>query len=144
MLLAVLGVMLSGCLLVSRWLPIEPGLYRPESGAAMALAIKSLEVDREDQLATFQLADGSRVILSFSSRDRSDWQVGCPANIGSTYMEFVDIDEESLSIGGMTFDDPVLVRDCPADPERLALREDGPVGGGAACANTSKCLHFVR
>lgn len=140
----VLGVMLSGCGLANKWLPIESGVYRPESNAAMALFIESLEINRENQLATFHLADGSRAVLSFSSRDEVDWLIGCPANIGSTYMEFVDIDKESLSIAGITFEDPILVRDCPSDPERIALREDGPVGGGGACTNTSKCLHFAR
>ena len=48
-------------------------------------------------------------------------------------------------IAGRRFDDPILVRDCPAEPEQIALREDGLVGGGGgACANTSNCLHFAR
>jgi hypothetical protein len=143
-LVLILGAMLSGCGLDS-WLTLEPGMYGPTTRAMTTGAIETLEVDRENQLATFRLVDGSRIVVSFSARDRADWPSGCPANIGSSTMEVLDIAEETLVIAGLRFDDPILVRDCPAEPEQIALRENGLVGGGgSACANTSKCLHFAR
>lgn len=117
----------------------------PTSNAATAGSIESLEVDRGNHLATFHSADGATTVVSFSSRDKLDWPTGCPANIGSTYMEVLDIAGRPLTIAGLTFEDPILVRNCPTDPERIALREDGPVGGGSgACAGLDKCLTFGR
>jgi hypothetical protein len=142
LMMVILSAILSGCVL-NRWLPFESGVYKPLPNAA-AGSIMSIEVDRENHLAMFHLADGSRIIVSFSSRARKDWPSGCPTNIGSTHMEVLDIVEKSLSIAGLTFTDPILVRDCPSDPERIALREDGLVGGGNACAGLDKCLSFGR
>ena len=140
----ILGALLSGCGLDSR-LPLEQGVYGPTTRAVTTGAVETLEVDRDNQQATFQVADGSRLVVSFSARDRADWPSGCPANIGSSIMEVLDINEEYLVIAGLRFDDPILVRNCPAEPEQIALRENGLVGGGGgACANTSNCLHFAR
>jgi hypothetical protein len=140
----ILGAILSGCGF-DKWLPLEAGMYGPDSRAKTSVAIETLEVDLENQLATFRLADGSQSAVSFSPRDRTDWSSGCPANIGSSVMEVLDIDAETLVIAGLRFDDPILVRECPPEPERIALRENGPVGGGgSACANSSNCLHFAR
>ncbi len=107
--------------------------------------IETLQLNGESQVATFHLADGSRIVVSISARDRTDWPSGCPANIGSSNMEVLDINEETLVIAGQRFDDPILVRNCPAEPEQIALREDGLMGGGGgACANISKCLYLAR
>ena len=140
----ILGVSLTGCRF-DGWLPLEPGVYGPTPRAMTSGAIETLQVNRDSQLATFHLADGSRTVVSFSSRDREEWPSGCPANIGSSIMEVLVINEETLVIAGLRFDHPILVRDCPAEPEQIALREDGLVGGGgSACANTGNCLHFAR
>jgi len=139
----IVGAMLSGCGLDS-WLPLEPGMYESASGPMTTGAIETLDVDRENQLATFRLVDGSRIVVSFSARDRADWPSGCPANIGSSTMEVLDIAEDTLVIAGLRFDDPILVRDCPAEPEQIALRENGLVGGGgSACANTRMPEEFT-
>jgi hypothetical protein len=139
-----LGAILSGCGL-NRWLPLEPGVYMPTSNATTAGSIESLEVERGNHLATFHSADGATTVVSFSSRDKLDWPTGCPANIGSTYMEVLDIADKPLTIAGLTFEDPILVRDCPSDPEHIVLREDGLVGGGGgACAGLDKCFIFGR
>ncbi len=135
-----IAMILSACRL-NRWLPLESGVYSPTSGAMTTGSIETLQLNSESQVATFHLTDGSRIVVSISARDRTDWPSGCPANIGSSNMEVLDINEETLVIAGQRFDDPILVRNCPAEPEQIALREDGLMGGGGgACANISKCL----
>lgn len=48
-----------------RWLPLEPGVYGSTIGPAMPGAVETLEVDRENQLATFRAAAGRRIVVSF-------------------------------------------------------------------------------
>lgn len=143
----VLSAVLSGCAL-NRWLQLEPGVYTllPNRGSVEATtAVEELEVNRDNQLVKFIFGNGSQVEASFSFRERVTWPAGCPANIGSTFMEILDIEEESLTPGSLTFEDPILVRDCPPEPMRVVLREDGLVGGGgSACANLDNCLYFSR
>lgn len=144
--LSVFSIMLSGCGL-NRWLQLEPGVYTflPNMGSAEpTAAVEDLEVDRDNQLVKFTLENGSLIETSFSSREIETWPAGCPANIGSTYMEVLDIERVSINVGAMTFEDPILVRDCPPEPIRVVLREDGLVGGGSACAGLDKCLYFSR
>lgn len=146
LLLSALSAVLSGCVL-NRRLQLEPGVYTfiPNKGSAgTTTAVEILEVDRKNQLVKFTLEDGSQVEGSFSFREIETWPAGCPANIGSTYMEILDIEEGPLTIGALTFEEPILVRDCPPEPMRVVLREDGIVGGsGSACAGLEKCLHFI-
>jgi hypothetical protein len=60
-------------------------------------------------------------------------------------MEVLDIQSSNLSIAGMTFNNPILVRNCPPDPNTLILREDGTIGGGgSACAWPDKDIHFAK
>jgi hypothetical protein len=142
-LMGALGLVLSGCSL-DRQVLLESSSYIPAPNTGAAGSIKILEVDRRDQQATLYFDDGARVIVSIHPRDRSDWPSGCPTNISSTYMEVLDIVGGPLTAGELTFEDPILVRDCPAEPEQIALREDGVVGDGGACVNTKKCFHFAR
>ncbi|UCG25947.1 MAG: hypothetical protein JSW55_08180 [Chloroflexota bacterium] len=143
-LLILLNAILGGCAF-DRWLSLEPGLYRLGSNMAAARFVESLEVDRDNGLATFRMPDGATTVVSFTSRDRSDWPTGCPANIGATYMEVLDIQDGPLAIGELSFEEPILVRDCASDQERIALRENGLVGGGgSACMGLGGCLTFVR
>ena len=108
---------------------------------AAGQAIRGLGIDRDTRVAVFTLADGSEIIASFAPRDRTEWPSGCPANIGSTRMEVLDIKGESLDIGAVTFSDPILVRDCP--PDQVILRSDGAIGGaGGACAHPNGCIFF--
>jgi hypothetical protein len=91
----------------------------------------------------FRLADGSDVVTSFVARDRAAWPAGCPTNIQSTRMEVLEIAEDPLSLGSTRLEQPVLVRDCPRNPVRLVLRQDGEIGGGGtACPHGEYCLHF--
>jgi hypothetical protein len=146
LLLSVLSVVLSSCGL-NRWLLLESGVYTflPNMGSTESITVVGdLEVDRDNQLVKFTVEDGSKVKASFTFREIETWPVGCPANIGSTYMEILDIEEGSLTLGALTFEDPILVRDCPPEPMRVVLREDGPVGGGSDCAGQEKCLYFSK
>jgi len=147
-------IILVGCTLVgcsmNRWVEVESGTYAPTrgigaAGQAAARTIQEVKIDRDHQTATFTLADGSEIVTSFVPRARAEWPAGCPANIGSTRMEVLDIEDDTLTIESVTFSDPILVRDCPPDPMRVVLREDGAIGGGGgACTHLNKCAFFVR
>ena len=133
-----------------RWIEVEPGEYtvidvHSESNGATTSGIDTLAVDRESNTIAIDLQDGSPIVVTFVPREKEDWPAGCPSNIGSTYMEVLDIQSSNLSIGGMSFDNPILVRNCPPDPNTLVLRDDGTIGGaGSACAWPDEDIHFAR
>ena len=122
------------------YVPIDPGSLHDDIGVNL---IKSISVDRDGQIIKIDFEDGSIIDTRFTSRPREDWPSGCPANIGSTKMEVLDLHADTLNIGSLVFNDPILVRDCPPTPEIIVLREDGPIGGsGTACAGNYSCIPF--
>lgn len=139
------GMMLAGCS-INRWIEVEPGEYTPvrQTGTVEQMAastIQKMKIDRGQQIATIILADGSTVTVSYLPRNRSQWLIGCPTNIGATHLEVLDILETPLIIGSIAFTNPILVRDCPSDSVRFVLREDGLINsGGGACADLDKCV----
>ncbi len=141
----ILILFLAGCV-KHRWLVVEPGEYTrvrgtDEASRAVAGHIRSLSVDREATTATITLHDGSTIPLTLAPRERSAWPEGCPTNIVIHHMEVLDVEESNLSIASRTFQEPVLVRNCPSVPREIILREEGPVGGtGSACPDS--CLVF--
>lgn len=142
-----LGCALSGC---ARWVGIRSGEYtvirgRGEAANEVAMrTIQKLEIDRDERVVVFTLVDGSEITTSFVPRDRAKWPAGCPTNIGSTRMEVLDIQADTLTIESVTFKNPILVRHCSPDPFRVVLREDGAIGGaGGACPGPNEtCMHF--
>jgi hypothetical protein len=150
--IAVLLTVLAGCLFagcsMDRWTKVEPGEYTPVRGIgtaskAAAQEIQKVEIDRDKDTVTFTLVDGSQIVASFVPRDRASWPSGCPSNVGSTYMEVLDIAKNTLTIDAATFHNPILVRDCPPDPVHVALRENGRIGGGGgACMGANECILF--
>jgi hypothetical protein len=146
--LALVAVLLAGCSM-DRWAKVEPGEYVVlRSGAATESAaeqaIQKLQVDRDDHLMVLTLVDGSEIVTSFVPRDKREWPAGCPSNLNSTRMEVLEIAEDPLTLGSTTFNHPILVRDCPPDPVRIVLREDGAiVGAGNACPNLEPCIYFA-
>jgi hypothetical protein len=145
-----IALVLSSSLVCStdRWIEVEPGEYvgidiHSDSNGAKISGIDILVVDRESDTIVMELQDGSPLVATFVARQKQDWPVGCPSNIGSTRMEVLDIQSSNLSIGGMTFNDPILVRNCPPSPNTIVLLEDGTIGGaGSACAWPDKDIHF--
>jgi hypothetical protein len=142
------GTILTGCSL-NRWFEVEPGEYvfiqaRGGLGQLVYGEIRQLVIDRDERLASFSLVDGTEIVTSFTPRKRAEWPSGCPSNI-PTRMEILDLEGDTLTIGSITFVNPVLVRDCPRNPERVVLREDGDIGGGgSACQIQDRCLIFGR
>jgi hypothetical protein len=111
------------------------------------VAVQKLEIDRDERTAVITLADGSAIVTPFVRRDRAEWPAGCPTNIYIHRMEVLDIEQEELAIGPITLANPILVRDCPPDPVRVVLREDGEIGNaggvsGSACSRTEPCICF--
>jgi hypothetical protein len=148
MALALAGLLATGCSM-SRWAGVDPGEYAVFHGgvAAQSTAVQGIQklmVDRDRGLMVFTLVDGSEIVASFVPRDRREWPVGCPTNIHSTRMEVLEIAEDPLTIGETVLNHPILVRDCPPDPLRLVLREDGAIGGGGnACPSLEPCIFFA-
>lgn len=144
-----IATILAGCS-IDRWVSVEPGEYvvttRPGTINTPALTeIQKLEIDRSKHLIVFTPVDGPEIIASFVARDRAVWPSGCPTNINATRMEVLDIEGNVLTIESMTLSNPVLVRDCPPDPIRVILREDGPIGGGGgACTHLNQCIFFEQ
>lgn len=138
----ILALLLAGCVR-HRWLEVEPGEYTQIRGAdeasrAAARHIRSLSVDRDAETATIVLDDGSTILLNLAPRERPEWPEGCPTNTLMHHMEVLDVEESSLSIGSITFQEPILVRNCPREPQELVLREEGPIAGaGSAYADSS-------
>lgn len=123
------------------YIPVNTGTaYHDDSGTRL---IQSMTVDRKNETLEIRLTDDTVIQSSFISRPKKGWPSGCPANIGSTRMEVLDVEVDGLTIGDIILNNPVLVRDCPQNPERVILREDGRIGGsGMACAGNNKCFHF--
>ena len=149
LLIALVLSTLLGCS-TDRWIEVEPGEYtaidvHDESNGATISGIETLVVDRESNTIAIELHDGFSIVVTFVPREKEDWPAGCPSNIGSTYMEVLDIQSSNLSIGGMNLTNPILVRNCPPDPNTLVLREDGTIGGaGSACAWPDEDIHFAK
>ncbi len=146
--LALAAVLLAGCSMY-RWAKVDPGGYVVLRGGVAAdtaavQRIQKLRIDRDQRMMVLTLVDGSEIASSFVPRDRRAWPSGCPSNLNATRMEVLEIAEDPLTIGATTFSHPILVRDCPPDPVRLVLREDGAIGGaGTAWANLEPCIYFA-
>jgi|GEM_PF-1292404 len=143
----ILLLLMAGCVR-HRWLEVEPGEYTQvrgtdEASRAVARHIRALSVDRDAGTATINLDDGSQIPLALAPRERSEWPEGCPTNILSHHMEVLDVEESDLAIASVTFQEPVLVRNCPGEPQEIVLREAGSIGdAGSACRDS--CLVFGR
>ena len=156
-------ILLDGCITVilfsflvgctsNRWLSIDAGRYnqggvRGKDQVSARRVIKQLEVDREEKQAVLTLADGSKVKTKFERRDQSGWPEGCPTNIFSHKMEVLSIEQNPLTIGEMSIANPILVRNCPREPNQVVLREDGDIGNargysGTACSWAETCIFF--
>jgi hypothetical protein len=139
---------LTGCS-TTRWVGIESGQYvvdfdSSKSSEVTLRAIQNMEVLRDEGVTVFTLANGSEIVTSFVPRDRANWPAGCPAMLGSTRMEVLDLAEDTLPIGSVALSNPILVRGCPPDPVHVVLREDGEIGGGGgACSWPRECIYFL-
>lgn len=139
--------LLNGCSF-DRYVEVEDGDYVPVDTESIhdsptADLIYGMHIDRENNSMKLMLEDGSIISSFFSARPKQDLPSGCPANLGSTKMEILDLEVRELAIGTIVINHPVLVRNCPDDPERVILREDGQIGGvGTACAQDDRCIHF--
>jgi hypothetical protein len=141
--LIILLALLAGCG-VDRHVKVTAGEYiriRDAGTPDYASAIETVRIDRENQIAWFVLTDGSQLIVPFTPRARAAWPAGCPTNVSSTRMEVLNLEVETLTIASTSFENPVLVRNCPPEPEEVVLRNDGEIGGGGtACNGTTECV----
>lgn len=136
-----------GCL-SDRWVEVEGGDYVPLdtpdiNDSPAAGLVSSMYIDRNTNTLELKLQNGLIIKQSFSARQKQDWPSGCPTNIGSTKMEVLDLEDKELVIGDITIHNPVLVRNCPEDPVRVILREDGQIGdAGTAFSEDAISIRF--
>lgn len=143
---ALVGVV-SGCER-QRWRAAEPGRYTQIRGSDdvsndAARELHSLTVYRRTNDLLLIFADGSEQVVSFTTRQREAWPAGCPTNLVQHRMEVLDLTIDTITIGDWSVDHPILVRNCPGEPEELVLCEEAPVGGGGSAVRES-CLFFAR
>jgi hypothetical protein len=129
-----------------RWLEVRTGTYTRIRGSdkisqAPARKLQGLAVDGETNRITLTFADGYQLTLPYETRSRVEWPAGCPTNHFSHYMEVLDLDADMVRIGALSLRNPILVRNCPAEPDELVLRQYGAVGGAGSAADGS-CLIF--
>jgi hypothetical protein len=138
----------AGCA-ADRCLRIDPGPYAAsEIGEVEPFHsppfIQGLEVDRERSEVVIFLRKGEPLRLAFTAREEGEWPAGCPGNLYSQRLEVLDLQVNAEQAGALGLLDPILVRDCPETPYRLALREDGDLGGAvSACPGSVSCQHFL-
>jgi hypothetical protein len=155
--LLLMGWMLSGC---DRWVEVGSGLYAPRvrfppADASETAAqrpeiadsgIDAVLVDREHQVAWIAFDDGSLDVVPFAARPREAWPSGCPTNVNATRMEVLNLEAETLALASVVIERPILVRDCPPDPQELVLRDGGDAatpaigGAGTACSGAETCV----
>jgi hypothetical protein len=100
-----------------------------------------LDASQDHQIAWIMFDDTTLLLVPFVPRPRAAWPSGCPSNLGSTRMEVLALAMEELPLASATVQRPVLVRDCPPDPMKLVLRDDGAIGGGGvACVGAETCV----
>lgn len=142
-----LAMMLSGCER-QRWLEAEPGTYvaiRGSDNASTDAAreLHSLTVNRRTNDLLLVFENGSEQVVPFATRERETWPAGCPTSLVQHRMEVLDLEIDTIYIGEWRAEHPILVRNCPTEPEELVLREEGSVGGGGN-AITRSCLVFSQ
>jgi hypothetical protein len=135
-LLFLLVTLLAGCAR-HRWLEVRSGSYSEIRGSGdiardAARELDGLQVDPEEAVITLRFDDGSELTLPFVAWDRADWPMACPTNLFHHYLEVLDLGEETLEIGPMMVKHPILMRNCPAEPEELVLQEASNFGDGSS------------
>ncbi len=106
-------------------------------------------IDRDQEKVIFELEYGSQISASLDLVSRT-WGQGCPTTSYATSMEIISLEEEQLTLDGVTFEQPVLVATCPSSKNIVVLREYGSgfddILPGAACDwwAGAKCIYFGK
>lgn len=90
-----------------------------------------LEIDHDAAILTVTQADGSSVELNLVLRDKEAWEADCYTMNSHSLTEVYDVDAESLALGEVVIDLPVLSAKCGGNPllgsEGADATFDGPV-----------------
>ena len=107
---------------------LADGTYRVTFGQgyeaadeARLLAITA-RLDRATSQVVFTLADGSRQLLAFSPRPRSQWQPDCRTMSSFALDEVADLSPAPLRLESLSFLTPLVYAKCP--PSRMILAND--------------------
>jgi hypothetical protein len=97
---------------------LAEGTYRvafgrgyPAADEALLLAVTA-RLDRATNQVVFTLADGSRQVLAFSPRPRSEWQPDCFTMASHSLDEVSDLSPAPLRLESLTFPTPLVYAKC--------------------------------
>ena len=97
--------------------PLEDGMFALWSATVDGVAVDpvpgvvlSLDVEANEALFTLGSPTLGRPLFRF--RDEADWVEGCSGNLGAQRLETVDLETDSLTLGDLVVDDPVMHADC--------------------------------
>jgi hypothetical protein len=108
--------------------------------------VETVFVDRKHHVVWLTFDDGTVDVVPFVARPRDAWPSGCPTNVNATRMEVLNLEAETLALTSVVIERPILVRDCPPDPQELVLRDSGEAaattigGAGTACSGAETCV----
>jgi hypothetical protein len=111
------------------------------SDLADILAVE-LTVDRSSHSAVFTLQGGTQLSFDWTSRPKSQWIAGCHTNVNHTELEVLEIDDATLLIESMEFENPVLVATCGSGWVILTEADSLDAAAGPCDYSTDKCLSF--
>jgi hypothetical protein len=93
---------------------------------AQQLSGLRFSIDRTKSEIVFEKSDQSKESVSFTSKPRAQWGMGCPTQTSSALMEILVLNKENLSLAGITFKKPALIATCGMEPPttKVLLFED--------------------
>lgn len=80
------------------------------------LGVVTMIIDREALTVTIELEDGSEQVADLLLRDRSEWEADCYTMSSHALTEVYDVDTDSLSLGSVEVELPVLTAKCGGRP----------------------------
>ncbi len=96
---------------------LEDGMFALWSASVDGAAVDpvpgvvlSLDVEANEALFTLGSQTLGRPLFRF--RDEGDWVEACSANLGSQRLETVDLETDTLTLGDLVVDDPVMHAGC--------------------------------
>ncbi len=97
---------------------VSYGFNYPAADEQKILAITA-NLDRTSNQLTFSMQDGTQKVLSFTSRDKSQWQGDCRTMGSYVLDEVADLAPAPLQLESMVFNIPLVFAKC--GPNRMIL-----------------------
>jgi hypothetical protein len=97
--------------------PLENGMFALWSATVDGVAVDAvdgvvLSLDVETNDALFTLGSQTLGRSLFRLRDEAEWVESCSENLSTQRLQTVDLETDSLSLGDLVVDDPVMHAGC--------------------------------